>query len=485
MAKEFIIAIELGSSKMTGIAGKKNLDGSITILAVAKEDSTSCIRKGVVYNLEKTTNGLGNLVKKLKNMLKTEIAQVYVGVGGQSLRGIKNTIVKELSESTVITPSMVDSIMDTNRAMTYPEQEILDAVIQEYKVDAQYQIDPVGIQCRRLEGNFLNILWRKQFYRNLKKCLEAAHIRVAEMYLAPLLLAENVLTDTERRTGCVLVDLGADTTTVSVYSRNILRHIAVIPLGAYNITKDIESLQVEEKVAEELKLKYGSAYSESSDSDNINIKVDDRTIESSKLAEIIEARVQEIVENVWFQVPAEYKDKLPGGIILTGGGSNLKNIEQAFRRYIYTDKAHTHVEKVRTAKFVNLSINTTAAMPDLVPHDGTMNTLLSILAKGENICAGNDVNNDLFANAEPHPAAGRTAPGIVSNAEQIHKAEEEERKKKEEAERVAREKQEEEERLAREREEEERKKNKPASKLWRWMKKFGQTIVQGDNDGMA
>lgn len=475
MAKEFIIAIELGSSKMTGIAGKKNLDGSITILAVAKEDSTSCIRKGVVYNLEKTTTALTNLVKKLKNMLKTEIAKVYVGVGGQSLRSIKNTIVREMPDSTIISQGIVDSILDTNRAMTYPEQETLDAAVQEYKVDSQYQIDPVGIQCRRLEGNFLNILWRAQFYRNLKKCLDNAGINVAEMYLAPLVLADNVLTDAERRAGCVLVDLGADTTTVAVYCRNILRHIAVIPLGADNITKDITSLQVEEKTAEQLKVKYGSAFTENPEDDNVKIRLDaDRSIDSSKLQEIVEARAEEIIANVWYQVPAEYNDKLLGGIILTGGGSNLKNMEQAFRRF-------THIDKVRTAKFVNLNINTSA--PDIVAHDGTMNSLLSILAKGDENCAGNDINNDLFANAEAHgTTTGRTTPGIVSNEEQKRKAEEEARKEEErrKAEEEAR-KAEEEARKA----EEERRKNSPANKLWGWMKKFGQTIVQGDNENEA
>ena len=299
MAKEFIIAIELGSSKMTGIAGKKNLDGSITVLSVAREDSTSCIRKGVVYNIDRTTAALTNLVKKLKNSLKTEIAQVYVGVGGQSLRSIRNTILKELPDNTIITQNMVDSIMDGNRAMSYPEQEILEAAIQEYKVDAQLQIDPVGIQCRRLEGNFLNILLRSQFYRNLKKCLENAGIHVAEMYLAPLVLADNVLTDAERRTGCVLVDLGADTTTVSVYCRNILRHLAVIPLGADNITKDIESMQIDEKTAEQLKQKFNTAFCEQTPEEVTKIRIDnDRTIDSDKLAEIIEARAEEIIENV-------------------------------------------------------------------------------------------------------------------------------------------------------------------------------------------
>lgn len=476
MTKEFIIAIELGSSKMTGIAGQKNLDGSITILAVAKEDSTSCIRKGVVYNLEKTTIALTNLVKKLKNMLKTEIAKVYVGVGGQSLRGIKNTIVREMPQSAVITQDAVDSILDSNRAMTYPEQEILDAAIQEYKVDAQYQIDPVGIQCHRLEGNFLNILWRAQFYRNLKKCLENANIHVAEMYLSPMVLADNVLTDAERRAGCVLVDLGAETTTVAVYCRNILRHLAVIPLGSDNITKDIETLQVEAKVAEQLKLKYGTAYTENPEEENLKIRIDaDRTIDSNKLAEIVEARTEEIIENVWYQVPPEYNDKLLGGIILTGGGSNLKNIEQAFRRF-------THIDKIHTSKFVNLSINTN--IPDLIPHDGTMNTILSILAKGDENCAGSDINSDLFGNIDNAAATGRTAPGIVSNEEQKRKAEEEARIKKEEEERLEREKKEEEERLAKEKEEEERRKKSPANKLWGWVKKFGQTIVQADNENM-
>ena len=314
----------------------------------------------------------------------------------------------------------------------------------------------MGIQCHRLEGNFLNILWRAQFYRNLKKCLENANIHVAEMYLSPMVLADNVLTDAERRAGCVLVDLGAETTTVAVYCRNILRHLAVIPLGSDNITKDIETLQVEAKVAEQLKLKYGTAYTENSEEESLKIRIDaDRTIDSNKLAEIVEARTEEIIENVWYQVPPEYNDKLLGGIILTGGGSNLKNIEQAFRRF-------THIDKIHTAKFVNLSI----------------------LAKGDENGAGSDINSDLFGNIDNAAATGRTAPGIVSNEEQKRKAEEEARIKKEEEERLEREKKEEEERLAKEKEEEERRKKSPANKLWGWMKKFGQTIVQADNENM-
>ena len=119
MPKEFIVAIELGSSKITGIAGKKNLDGSISILAVVKEDATSCIRKGVVYNIDKTVVCLTNIIKKLETALKTKIAHVYVGVGGQSIRSMKNVIVKEFTPEAIVTQEMVDELMDANRNMSY------------------------------------------------------------------------------------------------------------------------------------------------------------------------------------------------------------------------------------------------------------------------------------------------------------------------------------------------------------------------------
>lgn len=245
MAKEFIIAIELGSSKITGVAGKKNLDGSISILAVAQEDSSACIRKGVVYNHDRTVQCLTNIVNKLEHSLKSKIAGVYVCGGGQSIRSVKNVIVKDLEEGAIVRQDMIDELMDANRSMDYPEQEIIDAITQEYKVDNQLQLDPAGIQCKHLEGNFLNILWRKKFYYACNECFKSAGINIVEMYLAPLVLADSVLTESEKRSGCMLVDLGAETTTVSVYYKNILRHIAVIPLGSNNITKDIASLQIE------------------------------------------------------------------------------------------------------------------------------------------------------------------------------------------------------------------------------------------------
>ena len=145
-AKEFIVAIELGSSKVTGIAGRKNLDGSINVLAVAREESSSFIRKGVVYNIDKTALCISNIINKLSTQLKTQITQVYVGVGGQSIRSVRNTISRDFATGTKVTQDMVIELMDSNRNMRYPDLEILDAAAQEYKVDTVLQIDPVGIQ---------------------------------------------------------------------------------------------------------------------------------------------------------------------------------------------------------------------------------------------------------------------------------------------------------------------------------------------------
>ena len=475
MPKEFIVAIELGSSKMTGIAGQKNLDGSITVLATVEEDSSSCIRKGVIYKIDKTCQCLTNIINKLKAILKQDISQVYVGVGGRSIRSTKNVIVKDYPAETIVTQDIVNELMDINRNMTYPDQEILDAATQEYKVDSQYQIDPVGIQCTHLEGIFLNILWRKTFYNNINTCFEKANIPIAEMYLAPLAMADSVLTDSEKRAGCALIDLGADTTTISVYYKNILRHLSVIPLGSNNITKDLTCLQIEEQDAEKMKLKYAKAYTDIKNIDTtLNYPIDkDRSVESKKFIEIVEARVEEIVENAWFQVPLEYADKLLGGIVITGGGSNMPEIEKVFRN-------HTNASRIRIAKFVTQTIKSKDAK--INSHDGTMNTVLGILAKGDMNCAGDEIVNDLFNNnsntdrvssigtgnkaaRNPNETAGT---GVVPTPAEKQKREEELRLKREEEERLAKLAEEEE----KERERQQRKENSIFHKGFKKIKDF-------------
>lgn len=471
-SKNFIVAIELGSTKITGIAGQKNHDGSFTVNAVVKEDSTACIRKGVVYNADKTVQCITNVISRLKTAMKAEIAQVYVGVGGQSIHSVRNVMVKDLADSALVTADMVNELMDNNRAMQYKDFEILDVVAQEYKVDNQYQLEPVGIECSHLEGNFLNILQRKKHYHSLNNCFDRAGVKIAEMYLAPIVLADGVLTDTEKRSGCMLVDMGAETTTVLVFSKNILRHVAVIPLGGNNITKDIASLQMEEADAEIMKLRHASAYTDNNEIDaSVSYNIDnERKVESRKFIELVEGRVQEIVQNVWHQVPEELTDKLVAGIILTGGASNMKNVDEAFRN-------HTHIAKVRIAKNVTFKVHSSST--DVTASNGMMNTILSILAKGEINCAGPEVvpQKDIFETGQSVPAVEETAktaktpeeqPGIGKVKTATEKAkEEEERRAAEEA----RKQQEEEERKKKE---EEAREKEPgvATKLLNWFKNF-------------
>lgn len=301
-------------------------------------------------------------------------------------------------------------------------------------------------------------------------------MEIAELYLAPLALADAVLTETEKRSGCILVDLGADTTTVLVYYKNILRHLAVIPLGGENITKDITSLLMEESQAEGMKLKYASAYTDNKDIDeNKKYPIDsDRKVESRKFIEIVESRLQEIIENVFYQVPNEYADKLIGGIILTGGGANMPNIEKAF-----TDQAPT--EKIRVAKFVNLKINSN--LPEITAHDATMNTILGLLAKGDINCAGEEINTDLFQatdakhtattptqTKEPRSFTETSGTGIVQTEEEKERLRKQ-KEAQEEAERLA--KEEEQRRIA-----EEKRENSPMNKLWKGIKNFARKITE-------
>lgn len=485
--KEFIVAIELGSSKVTGIAGQKKPDGSISVLALASEDSSSFIRKGVVYNIDKTAQCLTNIVKKLENLLKTHITQVFVGVGGQSIRGVRNVVTKEMPADTIITQEMVIELMENNRNLDYPDQKILDVAEQEYKVDTQMQLDPVGIRASHLEGNYLNILERKSFFQNLNKCFETAGIKVVEMYLAPLALANAVLTEAEKRSGCALVDIGADTTTVSVFYKNVLRHLAVIPLGSNNITKDIASLQMEDSDAEKMKLKYASAYTDNNEiDDTLKYSIDqERQVECRKFIDIVEGRLEEIVLNVREQIPNEYYDKLLGGIILTGGGANMKNIEKAF-------SIHTRIEKIRTAKFVNMTIN--SSLEPIKAHNGMMNTALGLLAKGYINCAGPEIdpNRSLFEDntatfgdtPDRTPRTVHEVPtGVIRTEYEEKLAEEEARRKREEEEAEARRKREEEEAEMRRQQEEERKRKRENSwwnKLARKAKKFGEDMVSDE-----
>ena len=418
-ATDFTVAIELGSTEITGIAGKKNADGSINLLAYASERSSDCIKKGAIYNLDKTAQSLKSVIKQLEDKLQASIEKVYVGVGGQSMRSIHNTITKHLDEDTKISQHLIDSILQANKEVSLLGQELLYVKPQEYKVGNNLLPEPVGIPTDNIEGHFLNIIARDTLKANIIQCFKQTGYEVADFLMAPLVTADVVLTNNEKRSGCALIDFGADTTTVSVYKNNILRHIAVIPLGSSNITKDIASLQIDEEDAEQLKIRYASAYTETSEDvveNNKEYKIDNKcTISANKLGEIVEARINEIIANVSNQIVlSNYGDKMFAGIVVTGGASNLPNLDKALANA-------TKIDKIRIAKSSEASLDGNIVLP----ADGTCNTLIGLLSAGkENCCRINPVKETQVVSENEVPAKKETVEAEkTADAEKIKEAE--------------------------------------------------------------
>ncbi len=441
--ENIIVAIELGSSKVTGIAGRKQPDGGIQILALAQEPSSTFIRKGLVYNIDKTRQCLINIREKLSKALNKPIRQVYVGLGGQGVATTRNTVLRQLDAQTGITPEIVDSLLDNNLNTHLGEREVLDVIPQEYKVGTQLQVDPIGVLTDSIEGRFLNITASPSLRENIDKCFMQAGIEIADRPIAALALADCMLSEAERRSGCVFVDMGADTTTVSIYKSNILRQLSVIPLGGSNVTKDIMSQQMEQDEAEKLKRKYGTAYAElDEDAETGSITLDDgRSIEEVVFLELVEARLEEIIVNVANQIKLSgyTKEQLLAGIIITGGVAATKNLERAFRE-------HTGFDKFRFAKNVSMTVRLPQGQ-ESANKCGNLSTAIALLDKGEENCCGEIVEDKpvttLFDNDEHGTTRNEETERTRKAAEEAAAAkarEEEEQREAEERERQAEEK---------------------------------------------
>ena len=407
--KEIIVAIEFGSSKIRGVAGCKNIDGSVQVLDIEQVDARNCIRKGVVYNIDKTVMCLKHIVDKMENALEMRVRKVFVGIGGQSLRTKKNTVSRQFATKTVVSQELVDSLLKTNRNTVYAGYEILEVVPQEYHVGLDTTVDPVGVLSSQIDGNYLNIIAKTEIKEYILKCVEAVGLDVAGMFVAPMALAGCVLTDTEKRSGCALVDFGYGTTTVAVYKGNLLRHLAVIPLGGNNITQDLCSLQIDEDEAEGLKMKYGSAYSDlSSEELAKNLLVNNgRTIEERLLVDIVEAREEEILSNVAAQIRnSGYQDKLLAGIVISGAASNVKNLDKAAA-------ARLHPDKTRFARIVPFALQ--AVHAEQVVKDGSLNTLLALMNEGNQNCVEPKVvmKEEVPEEVAEEQEMPQTAPGFV------------------------------------------------------------------------
>ncbi len=490
---EFMVAIELGSTRITGIAGQKNADGSLGILAYADEDARACIRKGVIFNIDKTAGAITSIINKLEAALDAGISRVYVGINGQSLRTIKSTVGKNLDNDTRITLDIVDDLIRTDRNADIDSGlEILEVIPQEYKVGSGMQIDPIGVVSNHIEGRFLNIVAQASMKRQIERCFELAKTRIAGFFISPIEMSKAVLTEAELRSGCALIDFGAETTTVMVFKDHLLRHLVVLPLGGNNINKDICSLKIEECDAEELKIKYGKAYTEPSEFTNKESRtytfgVDNNNISENQLCEIIEARQEEIISNMWYQIKLSgYDDKLMSGIIITGGASAMNGLQTAIAK-------KTGIEKIRVASYINVPVESVTA--ELLSHNGRHCTLLGMLASSELNCCEQEPIAPLF-NDEGEAS--------VTDVQQERQAKEEEiRKLQEEAALTAAKEQEaqaallreaelkkqrelEEELAAQQRakleaEKEEKRKNSLQNRLSRWGKKLIDDLINGED----
>ena len=395
-----IVAIELGTSHISGIAGKR-VNGNMQILAYAEEPSAGCVRRGKVFNIEKTTQNIKNVIDKLQTTLGKTIAQAYVGIEGQSVRSVHNKESRNMVTKSYITADHIEALREQSSSAPYPNCERLDTFEQGYIVDSTPVEDPIGVVGTNIEGEYLNIIANHQLRGNIEACFNNTEVNIAATKVGAYELAQNVLSDQEKRAGSVLVDLGAGTTTVVVYKNNIVRHLVTLPIGFASITQDLATLQIDEDEAEQVKKQYGNAYIEDTEEDAEMLQQTYTTTYGTKIKvadiqHIIEARLTEIIVNVENQINLSgYEDQLLGGIVLTGGGSNIKNIEKAFHAHI------KNIEKIRTARTLNQPIIKNSTVTNLSIDNGMGNSIISLLMSGEENCVGERYKGkDMFQGAE-------------------------------------------------------------------------------------
>lgn len=380
-AKDIIVAVELGSSAIRAIAGKRLPDSTLQILAVSLEENNNCIRNGIIDNLDKTSAAISRVVKQIDDKLNIQTKKIYIGLSGQSLHTTKNTVIRSFETKTLITGSMIESLKDINKGTIYSDAKMFEAIPQEYNVGYRTTSDPVGLQSNMLEASFANVIARTSLCENIERCVQNASLEIADILISPICLSEALLQNNDKRSGCALVDIGADTTTIVIYTNNIMRSLTVIPLGGSDVTSDIASQNIEHEEAEALKLKHGSAlHEEDENKQGVPIAISHgRNIEEHLLQDIIEARYEEILLNAWSRIK-EYSDKLLSGITFTGGASRIANLKEAFQKL--TNFEH----QIRIAKGLPTSISLANDVHMETPD--TLYTLMALAICGEPVCAG-------------------------------------------------------------------------------------------------
>lgn len=336
----YVVAIDLGTTKIVALVGKLESNGRLKIIAHSKTLSTG-VRRGMVQNIDETVRAIETVVADVKQKTGIDFKEVYVGIAGQHIKGIKNRGLINLNtyDAEVAKEDVRRLIDDMYRIPLEPGDKILHVIPQNFIVDNEVGIkNPVGISGRRLEGNFHIVVGQIAAMKNIERCIERAGLSVKDLMLEPLASARAVLTEDEMEAGVALIDIGGGTTDLAIFHDGIVRHTAVIPFGGNIITDDIKKgCSILQRHAEQLKVQFGSAIGDLAPSDKI-VTIpgisgrEPKEIKFSDLAYIIQCRIVEIIDMLQFQITnSGYADMLNAGIVITGGGSLLKNLSQLFK----------------------------------------------------------------------------------------------------------------------------------------------------------
>ncbi len=336
----FSVGLDIGTTKIVALVGQKNEYNKVEILGLGKSKSLG-VHRGVVNNITQTIQSIQQAVEDANSNSGSQISDVVVGIAGQHIRSIQHSdyITRENSESVIDEGDIQRLIQQVYKLVMLPGEEIIHVLPQEYKVDGQGEIkEPIGMHGGRLEANFHVVVGQVSSIKNIGRCIKSAGLTMAKITLEPLASSEAVLSFEEKEAGVALIDIGGGTTDLAIFKDGIIRHTAVIPFGGNVITEDIkEGCSIIEKQAELLKIKFGSAWpGENRDTEIVSIPGlqgrDPKEISLKTLSKIINARVVEIIEQAFLEIKNyghnDQKKKLIAGIVLTGGGSQLKHLKQ-------------------------------------------------------------------------------------------------------------------------------------------------------------
>ncbi len=336
-SSNIIVGLDIGTTKIATIVGRRADHKKIEMLGHGKTESIG-VKRGVVSNIENTVQSIRRAVEEAEQKSNAEIKYVNVGIAGQHIKSLQHrgTLIRENNEVEV-SQKDIDNLHNSmyNLNMS-PGEEIIDVIPQEYIIDNEQGIRyPIGMLGNSLEANFHIIIGQTTAAKNIYKCVKKAGLEVVDLILEPIASSNAVLSEEEKEAGVVLVDIGGGTTDLAIFQDDIIRHTAVIPLGGDILTEDVkEGCSIIRKHAEELKVKFGSALAnENKDEEIVAIPgLRGRTpkeISLKNLASIIQARMEEMIEHIYYEIKnSGFEKKLIAGIVLTGGGAQLRHIAQ-------------------------------------------------------------------------------------------------------------------------------------------------------------